>query len=127
HRADEGPVGRLRGAVVEQLAERRVGGVAGEVVVVARVVIAGAAAVVAQRADDGEVVRLAGEARQVLAQADAGGGRGDGPELPAELDRGVGLHVPGVDVRGPAREPDQNGGAGDAPARGGCGAARPDE
>ena len=82
--------------------ERRIGGVAGQVVVVAGVVVAGAAAEVAQRADDGQVMGLLGQVRQVLAQLDAGRRGGDGPKQAAILGGRVGLHVPGVDVRRPA-------------------------
>ncbi len=59
-RAHERPVGRQRLAGVEELAERRIGFVAGEVVVVAGVVVAGATTVVAQRIDDRQMVRLPG-------------------------------------------------------------------
>ena len=107
------PVGRIGRAGVEELVKGPVGGVAGEVVVVAGVVVAGAAAVVAQRADDGQVVRLLGQVRQVLAEADAGALVAIGLERAAVLGGSVGLHVPGVDVRGAAAEPDQDGRPGD--------------
>jgi hypothetical protein len=73
------------------------------------VVVAGPAAVVADRADDRQVVRLPTQVRQVFAELDAGRARRDGAERAAVLGRGVGLHVPGVDVRRPAAEPDQDG------------------
>src|SRR5207245_11470969 len=88
--------------------------VAGEVVVIAGVVVAGAAAVVAERTDDGQVVRLAGQVRQVFAQRDTGRTGGDGAERAAVFLGRVRLHVPQVDVRGPAAEPDQNGRTGRA-------------
>ena len=59
----------IRRAGIEQLVKGAVGSVAGEVVVIARMMIAGAAAVVAQRADDGQMMRLPGQVRQMLAQA----------------------------------------------------------
>ena len=58
----------------------------------------------------------AGQPRQVLAELDARHGRRDRPELAADLDRGLGLHVPEVDVAGPAEEEDED--AGVCPLRG---------
>jgi hypothetical protein len=47
-------------------------------------------------AEQRQLVGVAREARQVLADADAGGARRDAAELAAVLGGGVGLGVPGV-------------------------------
>src|SRR5205807_571757 len=54
--------------------------------------------VVADAAGDGVQVGQAGEARQVFADLEAGDRRGDGSEGAADLFRGVGLGVPGVEL-----------------------------
>jgi hypothetical protein len=71
-------------------------------------VIARAAAMIADRADDGKVMGLAREMRQMLAERDAWGAGGAGPKRTAVFGDGIGLHVPGVDVRRPAAEPDHD-------------------
>src|SRR5262249_38069171 len=43
-----------------------------------------------------------------LAELEAGDGGGDGPVGPADLLRGIGLEVPGVEVTGPAAEPEED-------------------
>src|SRR5262249_49384854 len=48
-----------------------------------------------------------GDLREQFADADAGGLGGDGRERPAELKRGVGLGVPGVEVGGATPEPEE--------------------
>jgi len=85
-------------AVIQQLVEGQIGSVAGEVVVIAGVMIAGATAVVAQRVDEGQVMRLPGQLGQVFTQEHTGGRGSDWLEFAAVLDRGIRLEVPHVDV-----------------------------
>ena len=96
-------------ARVQQLMEATIRGMTREVIVVAGVVIAGPAAMVAKRAHDGQVMRLLRKIRQVLAQLDAGSGSCNGLEGASIFFRGIRLHVPGVDVRCAAAEPDHDG------------------
>src|SRR5262249_41997212 len=96
-------------AGIEQAMKGRVRGMPGQVVVIACVMIAGAAAAVADRTNDGQMVGLPGEERQGLAQPDARGTGHDGAEGATVLCGGVRFHIPGVDVRCPAREPDHDG------------------
>ena len=64
--------------------------------------------VVPERADQRDLVHLPGEPRQVLADRDARHVGRDRPELAAELGRGVGLQVPGVDGAQAAVQEDED-------------------
>ena len=92
-------------------------GVAGEVVVVTGMVVARASAVVAQRANDGQVMGLLRRQGQVFAKLDARCGGGHRLEDAAVFDWSIRLHVPGIDVRCAAAQPDHDGGLG-GPAAG---------
>ena len=63
---------------------------------------------VVHAADDRQPVGHAGRRGQVLADVEARHAGRDRPELPANLARGVGLHVPGVDVARAAVIEDQD-------------------
>ena len=57
--------------------------------------------------DDAVFVCQAGELRKELADAYAGYTRGNGSQLPPNLGRGIRLEVPGVKLRRPAGEEEQ--------------------
>ncbi len=114
HAADEGPITRIGLAVVQQLTKGRVRFMAGQVIVIAGMMVARAAAEVAERIHNRQVMAVLGRQRQMFAKAHARGRSGDWLELAAILNRGVGLHVPGVEVRCPAAQPDENRRAGPA-------------
>ena len=102
------PVGQVGRAGIQQPMKRGIGGVPRQVVIVACVVVARAAIEIAQRPHDRQVMGLLGQMRQVFAQLDARRRGGHGAKQAAILERGCRLHVPGVDVRRPAGEPDHD-------------------
>ena len=93
HRHDRPVVGPVVGELQTRV------GLAGEQQMGGRGVID---VVVCHRPNQGELVGAPREPRQMLADAQARHRRWDGAELAAELDRRVGLHVPGVLLRRPA-------------------------
>ena len=63
---------------------------------------------VVDRADQRQVVRLLREHRQVLAEQEPRHRRRDRPELAPDAERGVGLHIPEVLMRGAPLEDEQD-------------------
>ena len=59
---------------------------------------------VGHRADEAEFVHLRRQAGQMLADLDAGDSGCSRPEVSTHIARGVGLHVPEVDLAGPSKE-----------------------
>ena len=60
------------------------------------------------RAQQADLVHLAGQPRQVLANLDARHAGGDRLELAANFGRRLGLHIPEVDMAGPAEQKDED-------------------
>src|ERR1700722_17213469 len=98
NRGHRGPVSRARRARIERLVKSAVRSMAGKVVVIAGMVVAGAATVVAQRTNDCHMMSLLGEMRQVFAELNPGRGCCRGLEDAPVLFRSVRLHVPRIDV-----------------------------
>ena len=89
------------------------GGVPGEDdLVAARVADVAVLGGMLQTADDGPFVHDAGGLRQEFAELDAGDRGGDRLELAPDIDRGVGLHVPGFELTGAAAHVEHDGGGG---------------
>ncbi len=75
-----------------------VGGVACEVIVIARMVITGPTSMVTERTNNRQMMSLPGEKRQVFAQLDVWGRGTDGLKGAAIFEWCQGFHVPRVDV-----------------------------
>ncbi len=99
HRADH--------RVVVDEADRRARIAAGQEAFVAAAVVG---ELVSDGADEGELVGDAGVQGQQFAHVEAGNVRADRPERAAVLRRGVRLHVVGLHVRRPTRQPDEDDG-----------------
>ncbi len=110
HRAHERPVIGLLPTVAPQRDKARVQGVPGQVVVVGEVRVGGVGPIdgVQQR----EVLRLAGQQGQVFTEANSRGRRLDRLEFTTDLRRGLGLEIPGVEMRGATTQKKQQGRAG---------------
>ena len=113
-RRDGRPVIGVGSAGIQQAMKRLVGGVAGEVVVIAGVVISGSPPPITERADDGKPMGLLRQQRQMLAEFDPRSRSVDGLKGTAVLERRLGFEVPGVDVRSAPREEDHDGRLGPA-------------
>ena len=105
-------VGGVRTTVVALRAESEVRHVAGEVVIISGMMIAGGLPAIGDGPHDGEVFALLGGERQVLANLHAGRGSLDGIEGAAIGERRLGFHVPHVDVRRAAAKEKQDDGFG---------------
>ena len=118
----EWPVIGIRAAVVALLLERLIRHVAGEIVVITRVMIAGRAAEIGNAMHERKAVRLLREQRQMFAKMDVRRGRADRLELATKLARRARLHIPHVDVRCAAAEEKEDRGFRRLARRGrGCG------
>ena len=104
HAAHVRPVRRVRAAFVALLFESLIRRVAGEVVVIACVMIARRATAVGDAVNHREMMRLFRKQRQMLAKVNLRRRRADGVEFAAILHRRLRLHVPHVDVRRAAAE-----------------------
>src|SRR5581483_3776734 len=80
-------------------------------------------AMIAQRTDNGQVVSLLGQVGQVFTEINSWRAGCDGLERTAILRGSMRLHVPRIDVRRPAAEPNHDGGPSDfsSSADGRCG------
>ena len=112
---DGAHVRRVRGvrpAVVAFGAKSEVRHVAGEVVIIAGVMVAGGAAKIRDRSHDGEVFALFGGEREMLANVHARRSGLDGSKRAAVFHRRLGFHIPHINVRRATAEKKQDGGLG---------------
>src|SRR5262245_21358618 len=101
-----GPIGRIWRAGVQKPVKRLVRGVPGQVVVIACMMVACAATAIAERSDNRDVVGLLTQVPQMLAKGYTRSAGCDWAKESSVFGRRIRLHVPGVDVRCAAAEPD---------------------